>query len=134
MGRVDVKAHLAQLREGVAALASSAAWQRHLEFQSRFHHYSPRNTMLIASQCEHASYVASYQRWQRLGRFVRKGEHAIWILAPVLGRNDPNPEGREEREAVRGFQLVPVFDPLSQVSSIWPGQRPCYLTNSRSCT
>ncbi len=113
MGRVDVKAHLAQLREGVAALASSAAWQRHLEFQSRFHHYSPRNTMLIASQCEHASYVASYQRWQRLGRFVRKGEHAIWILAPVLGRNDPNPEGREEREAVRGFQLVPVFD-LSQ--------------------
>ncbi|MDA8295578.1 MAG: ArdC-like ssDNA-binding domain-containing protein [Actinomycetota bacterium] len=113
MARVDVQAHLAQLRAGVAALASSAAWQRHLEFQSRFHRYSPRNVMLIAAQCEHASYVASYRHWQRLGRFVRKGERAIWIFAPVLVRNHASREGREEAEAVRGFRLVPVFD-LSQ--------------------
>lgn len=113
MARVDVQAHLAQLREGIAALASSAAWQRHLEFQSRFHRYSPRNVMLIAAQCEHASYVASYRHWQRLGRFVRKGERAIWIFAPRFVATKTSREGDEAPEAVHGFCLVPVFD-LSQ--------------------
>jgi len=33
-----------------------------------------------------ASRVAGFHTWLRLGRQVRRGEHAMWILAPVTRR------------------------------------------------
>jgi antirestriction protein ArdC len=99
---------LAQLEAGIATLTSSDRWRDYLVFQSRFHRYSYGNVLLIASQDSRATQVAGFRTWQRLGRFVRKGETAIWILAPMTGKRT-NPEGEDE-SVIRGFRYVPVFD------------------------
>jgi hypothetical protein len=49
----------------------------------RFHGYSLRNVMLIASQKPTATHVAGFHAWHKLGRFVKKGEKGIFILAPI---------------------------------------------------
>jgi hypothetical protein len=75
---------LAQLEERIARLTSSHAWREYLAFQSRFHRYSYSNVLLIAAQNRRATQVAGYKTWRRLDRSVRKGERAIWILAPMM--------------------------------------------------
>lgn len=100
-----------ELAEGVVNLTSSAQWQRYLTFQSRFHRYSFNNVLLIAAQCHEASQVAGFKAWRKMNRFVRKGEKAIWILAPMVYKNaDPNADGGEHDRIIRGFKWVPVFD------------------------
>jgi antirestriction protein ArdC len=108
---------LTQLEEGIARLTSSAAWRDYLVFQSRFHRYSYSNVLLIASQNDRATQVAGYKTWRRLDRSVRKGERAIWILAPMIKKSEVE-DGADER-VVRGFKYVPVFD-ISQTH----GQEP----------
>ena len=72
----------------VAALEAgrSDALVRYLETASRFHTYSFRNQCLIAAQCPTATRVAGYQAWRQLGRWVRRGETGIAILAPITRR------------------------------------------------
>src|SRR5579884_3603830 len=77
---------LDQLREATNTLLTSEGWQRWLRTRSRFHHYSLRNTLLIAFQCPHATHVAGFRKWLELGRCVRRGETAIRIFAPVRYR------------------------------------------------
>jgi len=100
---------LAQLTEGVAKLTTSDDWQRYLDFQSRFHSYSFGNVLLIAAQRPSASRVAGFHAWRKLGRHVLKGEKAIWILAPMVYKQDDATAGDDER-VIRGFKYVPVFD------------------------
>jgi hypothetical protein len=101
-----------KLTEGVANLTSTEEWQRYLKVQSRFHHYSFGNAFLIAFQRPDASQVAGFNAWRRMGRVVRKGERAIWILAPIIYSEKPaGEEGEEEpKKVLRGFRFVPVFD------------------------
>jgi antirestriction protein ArdC len=98
---------VAQLTEGISTLTSSEEWQRYLELQSRFHHYSFGNVLLIAAQCHKATRVAGFNAWRKLNRFVRKGEKAIWVLAPMIYKNA---DDCETDRVVRGFKFVPVFD------------------------
>jgi antirestriction protein ArdC len=98
---------VAQLTAGISTLTSSEEWQRHLDFQSRFHHYSFGNVLLIAAQCHRATRVAGFNAWRKLNRFVRKGEKAIWVLAPMVYKNA---EDGETDRVIRGFKFVPVFD------------------------
>src|ERR1700686_2308917 len=56
----------------------------------RFHGYSLRNVMLIASQKPTATHVAGFHAWHKLGRFVKKGEKGILILAPVIRKRAEN--------------------------------------------
>jgi len=100
---------ITRLAEGIARLTTSDEWRRYLEFQGRFHSYSFNNVLLIAAQCPEATQVAGYRAWRRLGRFVRSGERAIWILAPLVYRRPGDAEDDAER-VVRGFKFVPVFD------------------------
>src|ERR1039458_1813248 len=100
---------VAQLTAGISTLTSSEEWQRHLDFQSRFHHYSFGNVLLIAAQCHRATRVAGFNAWRKMNRFVRKGEKAIWILAPMVYKNADAEEGESDR-VIRGFKFVPVFD------------------------
>lgn len=72
-----------RITQAVEELASSEGWARWMEARSRFHNYSLTNTLLIASQCPHATRVAGYRTWQSMGRQVRKGEQAIRIMAPM---------------------------------------------------
>ena len=98
-----------QLTEGIANLTSSANWQRYLDFQSRFHRYSFGNVLLIAAQCHEATRVAGFNAWRKMNRFVRKGEKAIWILAPMVYKNADAESGENDR-IIRGFKFVGVFD------------------------
>jgi antirestriction protein ArdC len=100
---------LAQLTGGIANLTSSDDWQNYLDFQSRFHHYSFNNVLLITLQRHEATRVAGFNAWRKMNRFVRKGEKAIWILAPMVYKANETEDVESER-VVRGFKFVPVFD------------------------
>jgi len=97
----------------VAALKAgrSEALTGYLRAIGRFHRYSLHNVLLIASQKPNASYVAGFRTWNQLGRFVKKGEKGIVILAPIVRRKPENEEEREETSAsVAGFRSAYVFD------------------------
>jgi len=108
------------INELISALeqGKSEALTQFLEFQSRFHEYSFRNSLLIAIQNPSATYVAGFQRWKSLGRYVKKGEQGIMILAPIVRRKKANDEAsdvsKEEvddgEKVVSGFRAVYVFD------------------------
>ncbi|MGH9079788.1 MAG: ArdC family protein [Acidimicrobiales bacterium] len=105
---------IGQLTEGISNLTSSDEWRRYLDLQSRFHHYSFGNVLLIAAQSREATRVAGFNSWRKMNRSVCKGEKAIWILAPMVYKN-PTAEGGEEDRVIRGFKFVPVFD-ITQTS------------------
>jgi len=97
----------------VAALTAghSEALTAYLKAIGRFHRYSLHNVLLIASQRPNASYVAGFRTWNQLGRFVKKGEKGIMILAPILCRKPDQEQANDEREAsIAGFRAAYVFD------------------------
>ena len=53
-------------------------------FKAQFHEYSYKNVILIHAQREGALQVAGFKKWKDQGYHIRKGEHAIKILAPEL--------------------------------------------------
>ncbi len=59
---------------------------QYLGAMAKFHTYSFGNIMLIARQKPSATNVAGVRTWNSLGRFVRRGEKGILILAPMVGR------------------------------------------------
>src|SRR5437868_15491794 len=71
----------------VAALESgqSEVLTQYLGTIARFHTYSFGNVMLIARQKPDATNVAGIRTWNTLGRFVKRGEKGILILAPMVG-------------------------------------------------
>jgi len=85
--------------------------KRYLAAMGRFHRYSPHNVMLIALQKPTASHVAGFHTWKKLGRFVRKGEKAIFILAPMV-KTKENAEGEDQdgNRVLLGFRGCGVFD------------------------
>jgi antirestriction protein ArdC len=98
-----------KLTDGIRGLTSSQEWQRYLEVQSRFHSYSFSNVLLIAAQSPTATRIAGFHTWRNLGRTVRRGEKAIWILAPMIYKKDQE-HAEDSRAEIRGFKFVPVFD------------------------
>jgi antirestriction protein ArdC len=97
----------------VAALNAgrSEALTGYLKAIGRFHRYSLYNVLLIASQKPNASYVAGFRTWNSLGRFVKKGEKGILILAPIVRRKPAKEEDQDEALAsVAGFRAAYVFD------------------------
>ena len=109
----------------VAALESgqSDVLTQYLNAMARFHNYSFGNIMLIARQKPQATNVAGIRTWNSLGRFVKRGEKGILILAPMVGYRKPRQdevatdidtdnaadERRTEQHLV-GFRAVYVFD------------------------
>jgi len=114
----------------------SETLRAYLAAMGRFWKYSLGNAMLIALQRPHATRVAGFHTWKKLGRSVRKGERGIAILAPLVRRPrkerdhgaadvtaaepaaaDPGIEGRirgedvqNASETVVGFRTAYVFD------------------------
>ena len=90
----------------------SEALTGYLKAIGRFHRYSLHNVMLIASQKPNASYVAGFRTWNELGRFVKKGEKGILILAPIVRRSpEKDEENRDDVSAsIAGFRAAYVFD------------------------
>ncbi len=109
-----------RLNAEVEKLMAAEHWQRYLRMQSRFHHYSFGNVLLILSQCENPTYLKGFKGWIDLGRCVRKGETAIRILAPrgQATRKETNADGQEEVVASwQRFGTTCIFD-ISQTSPI----------------
>lgn len=115
-------------------------------FSQQFHDYSYRNRMLIHKQRPHARQVAKFSLWKEKGYQVRKGEHALSILAPtfkkvVTDKNekficylDTAPDDVKEkinqgiyniRQRRNWYIAVPVFDiaqttcPVEEYPAIW---------------
>jgi hypothetical protein len=86
-----------------------------LKTMARFHRYSLHNVCLIVAQRPTATRVAGFHTWRSLGRFVRKGEKGIAILAPIVARRREDAE-EQERRTVVGFRTAYVFDGLSRDS------------------
>src|SRR5919106_4226621 len=80
-----------------------------LKTMARFHRYSLHNVCLIVAQRPTATRVAGFHTWRSLGRFVRKGEKGIAILAPIVARRREDAE-EQERRTVVGFRTAYVFD------------------------
>lgn len=72
-----------------------------------FHQYSLHNMLLIWFQRPDATLCAGYHQWLKQHRFVKKGEHGIAILAPIIKKVEDD-DGTEE--VVRWFKVVYVFD------------------------
>ncbi|MBV8629650.1 MAG: DUF1738 domain-containing protein [Silvibacterium sp.] len=96
----------------------SEALTAYLTAMARFHNYSFGNILAIARQKPDATRVAGIRTGNELGRFVKKGEKGIQILAPMLGysRNRKDADDAEQRSETKpqavliGFRAVYVFD------------------------
>lgn len=123
-----------KIEEGVQNVFTSENYKKYLDTVSKFRRYSPNNTILIMLQNPEASLVAGYRKWEQLGRNVKKGEKAIYILSPNIknkyeyketverdeyGRIVYNADGTErktkvkvstEQKYISGFSRVAVFD------------------------
>ena len=105
-----IKALVEQLARETEEAASSKPLLDYLRFSAAFHEYSLHNTLLIFGQMPTATRVAGYRTWQRLGRQVKKGSKAIWILAPIIGRVADDDDDERTAKVVTRFRSVPVFD------------------------
>jgi antirestriction protein ArdC len=78
---------------------------------SLFSKYSLNNLFLITRQRPDARRVAGYQTWRKLGRYVRKGEKGIAIIAPLVRRKSDSEsfESPVAESVVRGFKVAHVF-------------------------
>ena len=148
-----VSAAQAVLADAVDGLRSGEDWTGFLRFQAQLYDYSTNNVMLLVAQHNRLyaegkvatptpSYVASYSKWQQLGRQVEKGQTGLAIIAPLRGirREAVDPDGNTrrldgdeqpaagEREVksgfMRGFTVEKVFsaeqttgDPLPEPPS-----------------
>ena len=117
------------IEELVSTLKSghSEALTNYLAAMGRFHRYSFFNVMLIARACPYATHVAGYQTWKSLGRYVKKGEKGIMILAPVFRRRTNESNEAEDANfdsndshALTGFRAVYVFDQSMTVGNLLP--------------
>jgi antirestriction protein ArdC len=83
----------------------------YLKTMSLFSKYSLNNLFLIVRQRPDARRVAGYQSWRKLGRFVRKGEKGIAIIAPLIRRKSEveRLESSDEQPVVSGFKVAHVF-------------------------
>jgi N-terminal domain of anti-restriction factor ArdC len=95
----------------------------YLGAMARFHTYSFGNVMLIARQKPDATNVAGIRAWNSLGRFVKRGEKGILILAPMVGNRrsrqseiatdidtENTADERKPQSQLIGFRGVYVFD------------------------
>ena len=106
---------LATETDAVKQDAIFTAWLRSM---SRFTRYSWGNQLLIAVQRPEATRVAGFNTWRALGRFVKKGEKGIGILAPIIRQGAKADEEQGERleltakgpRRLAGFRGATVFD------------------------
>lgn len=109
---IDLKTRITERIQELAQATDAAfvnkEMQRYLDMCSKFHQYSVYNVWLILMEKPCATKVAGFHKWISMNRHVRKGEHGIAILAPLLLIEDR--ENGEHVEKLIGFKTVYVFD------------------------
>ena len=85
--------------------------------------YSKHGHCVSALQKPDATNVAGLRTWNSLGRFVKRGEKGIFILAPMVGKRSSKDVATDEpsedvttegQRTLYGFRAVYVFDRLSR--------------------
>ncbi len=132
-----------KLEKGVVDIFQSDKYKQFLDTMAKFPRYSVNNSILIMMQKPDAQLCQSYTGWKQMGRYVKKGEKGISILAPApykiereqtkLDDNgkpvfdaDGEPVKEKVEVTIRAFKVVKTFD-LSQtdgkeISSIGPSE------------
>ena len=116
----EIKAWRAQLRkvaERVSSMPPEEQSALAAEYGTRTaegHPLSTYNTLFLAFQAGRPlAQVGGFQQWKRVGRMVRKGEHAcgyIWVpVRPKGNGNGDETEAIHEPDELR-FLAAPVFD------------------------
>ena len=123
-------------RQATEALLTSEGWERWVRARAVFHTYSLQNTLLLAFQCAERGItptrVGGFRTWLKLGRCVRKGEAALWVIAPmpIKQRDRDSEEPREERLLFRSVPSLssprPTCFPASQLNRL--SRRACRTT------
>jgi hypothetical protein len=122
--RIKLKEYYDRMEQAVAAILTNADVRDYLKKIALFRRYSFGNTLFIVMQRPSATRVAGLTTWNRLGRYVKKGEKGIMIFAPMFGRQkrqEPSNGERDlvdeggqtdERDGTRliGFKAVYVYD------------------------
>jgi antirestriction protein ArdC len=111
--RENVQFLIQQLEQG-----KSEALTAYLGAMARFHNYSFGNILSIAHFRPNATHVAGIRTWNELGRYVKRGEKGIPILAPMVGikhqRRDESQSQQDQNEkptpTLIGFRRVYVWD------------------------
>lgn len=115
------------LEQELTNVFESENYKLYLSAMAVFHKYSFRNTMLILHQLPNASYIAGFNAWKDLNRYVKEGEKAIKIFAPapyktkideiqrdgngeIIRDGDGNPVTKEKEITVPAFKAAPVYD------------------------
>jgi antirestriction protein ArdC len=132
MSREATASAVKKIEEGLKTLLNDETWKQYLRLQAKFHKYSFGNTILILAQKPDATYVAGYKAWQKLGRYVKKGEKGIIILAPIIAK--PQQDNKEEADKTRrlaGFTTAHVFDVSQTEGKPLPEPEICELAENK---
>jgi len=135
---------LQKLEQGIKDVFTSERFINYLKFSAIFHRYSYNNTILIMTQKPDATMVAGFNKWNEMGRFIKKGEKGIAILAPNFKKTyeqkldvNKNPvkdsEGKtvtiDKGKELAGFFPTHVFDvsqtdgdPLPEIAGHFGGE------------
>lgn len=108
-----IKDLVAKLANETDAARQSELFREFLRVAGMFHNYSWGNQLMIWSHRPTATRVAGFRTWQKLNRFVRKGEKGIPIFAPMIFKQKQaaDAEGLVTEEKMRlWFKVVYVFD------------------------
>ena len=123
----QLKAVTDQLEKGVMEVFQSDKYKQFLDTMAKFPRYSVNNSLLIMMQKPDAQLCQSYTGWKEMGRYVKKGEKGLNILAPApykiereqtkldeKGRAVLDADGEPVKEKVevtiRAFKVVKTFD------------------------
>jgi len=103
-----IDALTAKLEEGLKGLYDSDTYKNWLKCVSSFHRYSLSNTILIAMQGKEIEgfkgQIASFTKWNSLGRKVMRGQKGIRIFAPAPHKK------QVERDVIDPVTNQPVFE------------------------
>jgi hypothetical protein len=119
----------------VDAVKASEAFKSYVTFSAKFHTYSMNNIMLIYLQNRNATKLMGMKKWNTIHRKVKEGTKPIWILAPVIVKDDEYDAGDDAKvddavksQRVIGFRAVKVFDIADTVAIDARGEIPAAPT------
>ncbi|MDP9906061.1 ArdC-like ssDNA-binding domain-containing protein [Arthrobacter bambusae] len=94
--RMAPEERVAALMDGLHSILENAVespshWQVLLDASANLWRYSGGNVALLMMQMaqrgtDEPTLVAGYKEWERRGRTVLRGEHALWVIAPRTTR------------------------------------------------
>lgn len=136
-----------QLEKGVSDVFKGDNYRQYLDTMAKFPKYSVNNSLLIMMQKPQASLCQSFTGWKKMGRYVKKGEKGINILAPSpykIERENPkldkngkqvfDSEGEpvmvKEEITIKAFRAVKTFDISQTDGKELPSLGPSELAGS----